>query len=846
MGMSYSIQSALIDRLHTFSTPTAPISGVEEVDATILSYLPIGSLQYIALDQQKSPTQSHHLLADDSRLWSLLLERTLGVRIVHGRGIPYRTLFVAVTAHPPQARPYDKVEDYTQYQGWTVRISHAIKSIVTVTGHAMGRETLGLLVAILDHIIVEHTSHIRGPFAPDVVRIAFREAMDDLCSAGCVAGWEAITSRCLGLPLPEGFPMTQYGYNNESIVSLSTLSEIGPIPILLNICELMKYPHVTAEELERLTRTYLWHWLADRVDKHWTNGDGRTIVMDALQRGAREGRSPATLLLDAVPPGGSIHPRAIHPKFILNVPIRGSHWANAAATPAKLRFFLTYLVPLTRMDSITTNNDDIMRTLLLSAARPVDDYTTLDAIHGGLNVFSILDGRGLAESPGDTISPKVLLAPTMEPTLIKTFVTRIRTREQADRFMTYVAQNSIDPTRPSLTQDRRSPYCKMLSKASQNRYLTLPGDLIVDRHTFPYPYLMAAYDAFCGHLDQGTLDVLTLGTRIVNGQVIIPNERDEMVVYVTEALVRGRKINGSIESDPNYDTLCSLVEAVQATMRPIGTLAHYRDHQSPSNGTMHGTPYGIIAASMYDDALFANMVERLAPREANDHTRLDLLVRACAVQYAEVMRNNGISAVSGSNLTTTSTNPLEGQLETLIHERCMMAIEEYYHKITPTLEVWDDRRREEREDLARTRLIRLPGSHGKYNYYPGYSLWQSVCRPADPLVSSVLLSMAECRLSSRYNLYDVTSDAQGMFWMDYGTVLGLPNPRDYTELVNLGSVLPTLADLDLDSPVDASKYTGPTYEQYMDWLRDLLPLMWEANKYDTLAGALASVGWEVS
>lgn len=821
--------SALLDVIHSPSTPTwksaastpaAPISGVEEVDAVILSYLPVDTLQALALDQQRPPARANRLLVDDSRLWASLLARTLGVDIVHGSGIPYRTLFIGTTMIIDRVRAY---EGDRSYEGWPILLRYIVKSVVT-TSSPLGRETLGLLVAVLDHVIVKYMARIKGPSAPDVASLAFAETMIAMGRMGCVAGWEAVVSRYLELPLPDDFPMTQYKYYDPSIIGLIDLSEVRIKWVLLSLCELMVHPHVTTQELERLTTTYLWHSIADRVGKHLSEGDGYALVMEALQRGAREGCNPSRYL-----PVVSRSDGPVHPTYILSTPV----WqclVGAASSPDKMRFFLTHLVPLSPMDRITTNHEAMMETLLLSSSRPIDDYSVLSTMWDELNVSRLLDGHSVFEPPATGLRAPPLTA-AMEPTLIKTFLTRIRTREQADRFMTYVAQNSM------AADDDPASYDRKVREAPQIRGVELLSGLVVDRHHFPYPYLMAAYDAFYGRLEHATLDILTLETRVVDRKIVIPFSRDDMVIYIAEALIRGRTIREPLESDPNYATLCTLLRFILSFTLPVGAITRYHSGRSPGNGTMHGTVYGLIVAAMYDEALFVNMAKQLAPKKADDYARLDLLMSACAVQYAEAQYSVG-NAVPSS---PTVTNPQEGRLEVIVHERCMQMIEEYYHKITPTLERWDNLKRARAEELARSRPTRTRGNYGEYLYYPGLPLWERVCRSTDPLVSSVILSMAECRRSSRRDLCDMASDARYMYWMDYRMALDLPRPQDYAHLVTIGARLPSVAEIAASNSGDVSKYNGPTRDRYMEWLRGLLPLLWEADKYDALATALRSV-----
>lgn len=811
------------------NTTTAPLSGVEEVDATILSYLSIEGLHALTFDQQTSPTPSGRLLADDSRVWASLLGMALGIDIVHGRGIPYRTLYLAVTMKTNQVYPAEDRGSNEHLEGRLVMLDYAIYSVKAAVERdggnlcSPGRETLGLLIAVLDCIIYYHMPWDVSN-AVDTMSSVFVRVLDTLAKVGCLLGWEAMIARLLGLPLPPDFPMTQYRYDHRTIMRLVSIIRLSSKYIWMDICRLMQYHEVAVDTLERLTTTYLWHSLATKVgNTHWPQG-GYDYVIGALRCSVQEKCNPSHFLPNPFPQDRR------RPKTMFSVSIadREMGLKAAASSPERLHFFLYYLLTLTSVGTIGLSIGDMVEAFLLSSYRPADDYSTLDVLHAGLGITDLT--RRLPESSSDRRDDHYAKVPaaldvstTVELILIRTFVARIRSQDQANRFMTYVARNCLVQTvveeaerlgapRSHGTQHRMHPYDSALMKSTKESSVVVLPNLTIHRHHFPYPYLMAMYDAFCGHLDPGTLDMLLMGSDVsVHG---LPCDRDDNLIYIAEALVLGQTIKETNTSDQGYVTLTHIVATAARTLSSIGTMVR-KSTKLPEDHAMHGTIYGIIAAAMYDESLFTAMLHLLAPNEANDETRVDLLVRACAIQYAKAVHSIP-----------------DNQPETAVHRQCMVMLEDYYDNITPILERWDVSRSQEELHLARIGSVGANISYTcMYTNYPGHLLWQYACTVEDPVVTSALLPFAECRRSSR--LTEAYS-AKNLLWMDYNIALRLPYPRDYANLVVVGMRLPSHKD-NVEASGDSD---GSAHQRYLGWLRGLLSHLWDVELYDELAGCI--------
>ena len=831
----------------SFATPAAPLSGVEEVDAIILSYLPVEALQTLTLNQQKSPTPANHLFADESRVWAPLLARVLDIDITYGRGIPYRTLYLAATMK------YENVsvnveKDFNSedhLDGWLVIMDHAVESVKEALERdggnirSPGRETLGLLIAVLDRIITQHTCFVKVELIRDIASVIFTQAMNVMARVGCVDGWEAVTARCLGLPLPPTFPMTHYNYNHCSIVKLidQAMDKIEPNYILMNLYAMMKCLHVTAGDLQHLTTTYLWYAIAVEASTKSRFQDGvHEATMETLQ---------CNYVALAPTEAHQNHSQPLQPPMLnLSMWERWTGWASAASSPDKLRFYLAYLLPLSNLDII--DPEKLLYTLLICRNRNVDDYATLELIYGMVDGFKVPECVICTQ-----VDRRVLLTvgTSVEYILIKAFVSRIRTRGQADGFMVFVSNlvaslvDEEDPDPWQLTSVP-FPYGRLLAQSSWIRCVDVTPDVTIDRHSFIYPYLMAVYDAFCGRLDPGRLGVLALIEDTSDDNDIVPSERDSMIMYIAEALVLGKTIREPNDSDPGYVALRGLLGTVQEKDRlPIGARTHVfactADEQS-DDYSMHGTEYGIIAASMYDETLFSALMEWLAPEEANNDTRIDLLVRACAIRYAEATIGNVDTFIvpqigTGSLSTVMQSNPQEGQLEAIIHRQCMAKLEEHYHNIVPTLEQWEVWRERDRAALSGSQSPSSPAAQYKFLEYPGYALWKYACQSTDirlaPLVASALLPMAEYRPDTKCK---GPYGHGNVFWMDCMVALRLPRAVDYSWLSGLANRLPT------DAAIATGGYNADvvTRERHSVWFSNLLPLVWDVDRYRALTWAL--------
>lgn len=264
----------MTDSTASYTTnPTAPLSGVEEVDATILFYLSLERLQTLTFDRQRPRSQPSGLLADDSRVWASLLGRALGVDLIHGRGVPYRTLYLAAIMKVKYVYKNPERGSDANPEVWLASLDYTIESVkaaIERSGGNMrspGREALGLLVAVLDHIAIDHTFHLDAATIGGAMEEVYLSIMDTMAKVGCMVGWEVMASRVLDLTLPVDFPMTQYdGHDKDTILRLASATLIGGQHLWLTLCHLMRHHTITVDDMERLVKVYLWHHIASRDD----------------------------------------------------------------------------------------------------------------------------------------------------------------------------------------------------------------------------------------------------------------------------------------------------------------------------------------------------------------------------------------------------------------------------------------------------------------------------------------------------------------------------------------------------------------------------------------------------
>ena len=833
------------------STSTAPISGVEEVDAIILSYLPVDTLHYLTLAQQRVHSHIHPLIADESRVWTLKLGRQLGFDIIHGRSVPYRTLFVVATARlgsvegGPGSDSWKTLVNDISHEDWSGMMKYTITSTIAASSggvRSLGRETLGLLVAVIDHIVLAHVGY------SDVTPKALLEAIKVMCLTGCVEGWEALVARHLDIPLPVDFPMTQYGgYNSDSIHLLASASlwRLEARDVLIDLCRLMAAPTTTVQDMERLAVTYLWPITANWISQNNREWDGcYEACMEAMRRSIVEGRNPAEILTSLGPGTPIVDGMRPHIAPMIRAKIRG-RLGDAASSLEMLRFFTTWLLPLTYVEDVMTItfHDDVkvIDRLLWSTTRSVDDYTTLDMMHDEHRANrSIRQQRDKDCCLFDRDHPITLHMNqmVMEHTLIRVFLARIRTVEQATRFMEHVGRNSPDGD-VNTTE---------MSSELYRHYYRDP--------TRPYyPHLTMVYDAFCGRLSATMLGALIPdGTWSEAGP---PPYRVDVVIAIAESIISGRSIREADEQNPIYTALLRLVRVL-----PTRVDDEWCHHDLPRpQDAMYGTVYGIIAASMYNEAIFAAMLETLGPAEMDDDAKVDMLVMTCAHRYAEAMRNIdqdevtlgsiggigmiGSASVIGEGSATSDSTPTQSigaqhRMEAIAHERCMSMMVEYYHSLSPNMDEWNEAWQRERRTIARVGLTLRDDNIVRHAHYPGHLLWANACLSPEPLVTSALLPMAEYRHSgSQYHQFATTET----YWMGY-KALKLAQPRDYEELVAISDRL-SVDGIDPDAGGEPGSRgdikIGPTRGQALTWLRGLLPLLWEADKHDALERALDRV-----
>ena len=824
------------------SAPRAPISGVEEVDAIILSYLSVDALHHLVLDQQRSRSPPHILLADDSMVWALKLSRTLGFVIIHARGVPYRTLFIVATTRLKSvdggegSDSWSTVVSKSRHEDWYGMAKYTIVSVTNAAilmskSDRLEREVLGLLVAVLDHINSELLSSVTPEIYNVIMNDAALETIRAMYTVGCVEGWEALIARYLHQPLPSDFPMTRYGYDKYPHVQRSSsLSRTTVRFLLAGLCKLMLVPNITVREMERLVVTYLWPITSQWVSQHNMQWDEcYEACMGALRRSIAERHNPSEILTTLAPmPLTPVDGIELRTKALINENV-WMYREDACSSPEMWRFFTTWLVPLTLVEDIRATHDKLVEEMLWSETRSVDDYAILELVHSEPNIRK-LTGQDLG---GDDQPLRVPLAATqdMEYTLIKVFLARIRTLDSANRFMAYVERNSNGRDIPTEAGAMR------LSSPHYQKYYQDPPHR--------YPHLMMVYDAFYGRFDAAMIESLIYND-IRFGTDDTPY-RFSVITAIVEAGLSGRSVKRSIdENDSIYDAILHLMRAMRM---PIYTYWTHRDFSCP-NGTMHGTSYGVIAAAMYDEALFAAALDILAPTEAYDDTRVDLLMQACAQRYVEAVREDDNQSTIGEHNTDgryeTDTSLLthsvgsQRRMETIAHERCMLMLAEYCRTVTLPLDEWNVEWQREHRAVMQATYTLHSGRFIRHRNYPGHSMWAAACISSDPLVTSALLPMAECRYSgSQGQPFSCTAT----YWIGY-KALDPMRPQDYDALVAISDRL-SVDGIDPDASDDSGTRKditiGPTREQALTWLRDLLPLLWDANKYDALVGALGRV-----
>lgn len=554
--------------------------------------------------------------------------------------------------------------------------------------------------------------------------------------------------------------------------------------------------------------------MVDRTGETWYNQ-----VIEALQRATKERCNPSHFV--TLPPlVGTIGNQQLRPVIDIMLSDYATGLEHAASSPDKMRFFLDYMLALVSDIDMPISSEDLLEIFLLSPHREVNDYSVLDMYHAGLGITN-LAMRPPASEPDSRGDHKKVPTPldvtsAIERILIRAFIARVRTRDDADHFMAYVAKNCITQSIvrdggdvADTSMDRYyglHPYEAAIMESAQVRQVEVIPGLVVDRHRFSYPYLMAVYDAFCGRLDTRTIEVLTT-VNVPTGVAAVPATRCDKLIAIAETLLLGRAVNRADNTDSAYNALYRLLEVARVALASIGRIVRYQPRRYAEGCTMHGTIYGIIAASMYDESLFTDMLRLLGPKEADEDTRVDLLVSACAIRYANATRNE--------------RNGLEGQLEAIVHKKCMGILEEYYYNIMPTLEEWDVSRGKEDAVAGRTGTTLVAGSSYKYTTYPGYSLWMRACVSEDQMVVSALLPFAECRGSSKLEgMYS----AEHLMWMDYNVALGLPHPKDYANLTAIGMRLPAHWGGD----------GGLTRWRYLGWLCGMLPHVWDGEAHGEL------------